>query len=107
MRAFILRRVELIANGFGDVVVIGSTHCAGTLRVKEFLTCNGHPFAYIDLDQDAAAQELLDRFNVTAADLPVLICRCDVGLRNPSNQQIAECLEFNEAIDRPVSATRG
>ena len=100
MRAFILRRVELIANGFGDVVVIGSTHCAGTLRVKEFLTRNGHPFAYIDLDQDAAAQELLDRFNVTAADVPVLICRGDAVLRNPSNQQIAECLEFNEAIDQ-------
>ena len=44
MRAFILRRVELIAGGYGDVVVIGSTHCAGTLRVKEFLTRNGHPF---------------------------------------------------------------
>ena len=100
MRAFILRRVELIANGFGDVVVIGSAHCAGTLRVKEFLTRNGHPFAYIDLDQDAPAQELLDRFNVTAADVPVLICRGDAVLRNPSNQQIAECLEFNEAIDQ-------
>ena len=50
MRAFILRRTELIARGLGDVVVIGSTHCAGTLRVKEFLTRNGHPFAYIDLD---------------------------------------------------------
>ena len=44
MRAFILRRVELIAGGFGDVVLIGSTHCAGTLRVKEFLTRNGHPY---------------------------------------------------------------
>ena len=30
MRAFILRRVELIANGLGDVVLVGSTHCAGT-----------------------------------------------------------------------------
>lgn len=58
------------------------------------------PFAYIDLDQDAAAQELFDRFNVTAADVPVLICRGDAVLRNPSNQQIAECLEFNEAIDQ-------
>jgi len=50
MRAFILRRLELIAHDFGDVVVIGSTHCAGTLRVKEFLTRNGHPFHYVDLD---------------------------------------------------------
>jgi thioredoxin reductase (NADPH) len=99
MRAFILRRSELIAAGVGDVVLIGSTHCAGTLRVKEFLTRNGHPYHYIDLDRDTDAQELLDRFHVSAADVPVLICRGDAVLRNPSNQQIAECLGFNDAID--------
>jgi thioredoxin reductase (NADPH) len=36
-RAFILRRVELIAAGIGDVVLVGSTHSAGTLRINEFL----------------------------------------------------------------------
>ena len=100
MRAFVLRRMELIAGGYGDVVLIGSTHCAGTLRVEEFLTRNGHPFHYIDLDRDADAQELLDRFQVSAADVPVLICRGDAVLRNPSNQQIADCLGFNDSIDR-------
>src|SRR5439155_747454 len=100
MRAFILRRIELIASGYGDVVLIGSTHCAGTLSVREFLTRNGHPFHYIDLDRDADAQDLLDRFHVTAADVPVLICRGDTVLRNPGNQQIADCLGFNDAIDR-------
>jgi thioredoxin reductase (NADPH) len=45
-------------------------------------------------------QDLLDRFHVAAADIPVLICRGDVVLRNPSNQQIAECLGFNEGIDQ-------
>src|SRR5437762_1183455 len=100
MRAFILRRVELIARGLGDVVLIGSAHCAGTLRVKEFLTRNGHPYAYIDLDRDADIQALLDRFHVNVADVPVLICRGDVVLRNPTNQEIAGCLGFNDAIDR-------
>src|SRR5947199_708600 len=99
MRAFILRRVELIARGFGNVVLVGSNHCAGTLRVKEFLTRNGHPYSYIDLDRNAGVQDLLDRFQVTAADVPVLICRGEVVLRNPTNQQIAGCLGFNEAID--------
>jgi thioredoxin reductase (NADPH) len=99
MRAFMLRRLELIAHEFGDVVVVGSAHCAGTLRVKEFLTRNGHPFHYIDLDRDAEAQALLDQFHVTAADVPVLICGGDVVLRNPTNAQIAECLGFNAAID--------
>jgi thioredoxin reductase (NADPH) len=100
MRAFILRRVELIAQGLGDVVLVGSNHCAGTLRVKEFLTRNGHPYSYIDLDRDESVQELLDRFHVAAADVPVLICRGEVVLRNPTNQQIADCLGFNEAIDQ-------
>jgi thioredoxin reductase (NADPH) len=61
MRAFILRRQELIARDLGDVVVIGSGHSAGTLRAKEFLARNGHPFQYIDLDRDREAQDLLDR----------------------------------------------
>src|SRR3954464_2532666 len=74
MRAFILRRVELIAHGLGDVVLVGSLHSAGTLRIKEFLTRNGHPYAYIDLDRDDDVQELLDRFQIGIADVPVLIC---------------------------------
>jgi thioredoxin reductase (NADPH) len=100
MRAFILRRLELIARDLGDVVLIGSVHCAGTLRVKEFLTRNGHPYHYIELDRDTEAQTLLDQFHVNAADVPVVICGGDVVLRNPSTQQIADCLGFNEAIDQ-------
>jgi thioredoxin reductase (NADPH) len=100
MRAFILRRVELIAHGLGDVVLIGSNHCSGTLRVKEFLTRNGHPYSYIDLDRDADVQDLLDRFRIAAADVPVLICRGEVVLRSPTNQQIADSLGFNEGIDQ-------
>jgi thioredoxin reductase (NADPH) len=100
MRAFILRRVALIDRGFGDVVLIGSPHCAGTLRVKEFLTRNGHPYTYLDLDRDREGQDLLDRFHVSAADVPVLICRGETVLRNPSNQKIADCLGFNEAINQ-------
>jgi thioredoxin reductase (NADPH) len=100
MRAFILRRVELIAHGFGDVVLVGSNYSPGTLRVKEFLTRNGHPFASIDLDRDPDVQALLDRFQVTVDDVPVVICRGVVVLRNPTNGQIADCLGFNEAIDQ-------
>jgi thioredoxin reductase (NADPH) len=99
MRAFILRRLELIARGSADVVLLGSRHSAGTLRIKEFLTRNGHPISYIDLEQDAEAQEFLDRFHVGVVDVPVLICGGRTVLRNPSNQQIAECLGLNAPID--------
>jgi thioredoxin reductase (NADPH) len=100
MRAFIFRRVELITHGIGDVVLIGSNHCSGTLRVREFLTRNGHPYSYLDLDRDSGVQELLDQFHVGVEDVPVLICRGEVVLRNPTDQQIAECLGFNDAIDQ-------
>jgi thioredoxin reductase (NADPH) len=100
MRAFILRRVELVAAGMGDVVLIGSMHSPGTLRIKEFLMRNGHPYSYIDLERDADVQNLLDSFHVGASEIPVVICRGQVVLRNPSNQQIADCLGFNDAIDQ-------
>ena len=100
MRAFILRRVELIARGVSDVVILGSTHCQGTLRIREFLTRNGHPHTMLDLDRDPGVQELLDRFHVGVADIPVVITCGEVVLRNPTNQQIADALGFNDAIDQ-------
>jgi thioredoxin reductase (NADPH) len=100
MRAFILRRVELIAHGLGDAVLVGSNNCSSTLRIKEFLTRNGHPYAYVDLDHDADVQALLDRFQISAEHVPVLICGGNIVLRNPGNQQIADCLGFNNAIEQ-------
>jgi thioredoxin reductase (NADPH) len=100
IRTLILRRVALIAREIGDVIVVGSMHSAGTLRVKEFLARNGHPFHYLDLDHDRAAVDVLDRFQVEAADIPIVICRGQTVLRNPTDVQVAECLGFNEVIDQ-------
>jgi thioredoxin reductase (NADPH) len=100
MRAFILRRAELISAGVGDIVLIGSTNSAGTLRIKEFLMRNGHPYSYVDLERDTEVQNLLDSFQISASEIPVLICRGQLALRNPTNQQIADCLGFNESVDQ-------
>ena len=99
MRAFILRRVELVAAGVGDVVSSGQHIRPGPVRIKEFLMRNGHPYTYIDLERDPDVQNLLDSFQISASEIPVLICRGQVVLRNPGNQQIADCLGFNESID--------
>jgi thioredoxin reductase (NADPH) len=99
MRAFILRRTELLAQGMGDVAVLGSSHSSDTVRMKEFFTRNGHPYTYIDLERDAEVERLLDHFHIPVADTPVVICRGQTVLRNPTNREIAECLGFNEAVD--------
>ena len=99
MRAFLLRRVALIAANAGDTVVIGSVHSAATLRIREFLNRNGQPYAYLDADKDPTVQGMLDRFGVKAGEVPVLICRYDRVLKSPSNEEIAECLGFNAALN--------
>ena len=100
MRAFLLRRVALISEGLGNVVVLGSQHSSNTLRLREFLTRNGHPHGYVDLDCDKASQELLDRFDIKLEDIPVVICSGKSVLRNPTNQKLAECLGFTGHIDK-------
>lgn len=99
MLAFILRRAELLAQGIGDVTLVGSSYSAETLRIKEFLTRNGQPYTYINLEHDPAVQNLLEHFHVSAEETPVVICRGETILRNPTNREIAGCLGFNEAID--------
>ncbi len=99
MRAFILRRVGLILGHQGDAVVIGSRHSAATLRLQEFLTRNSHPYRYVDVDVDADVQAMLDQFHVGVTDIPVLICRGDKVLKNPTNVEVADCLGFNAGMD--------
>ncbi|HTA55060.1 MAG TPA: FAD-dependent oxidoreductase [Candidatus Acidoferrales bacterium] len=99
VRAFILRRAGLVSGHIGDVVLVGSAHSADTLRLKEFLMRNGHPYAYLDLERDTDAEQLMTSFNIVASDIPVVICRGKNALRNPSNRELADCLGFNESID--------
>jgi len=100
LRAFILRRLQLIDRELGDVVILGSNHCSGLLHIIEFLTRNGHPYRMVDLDTDAASQELLDRFHLTAEDVPVVICRGSLVLKNPTVEKLADCLGLNPTLDR-------
>jgi thioredoxin reductase (NADPH) len=100
MRAFILRRVALIADKRGEAVVIGSSLSAATLRIREFLTRNGQPHTYVDVEKDPGVQALLDRFQITIHDVPVLICRYDRVLKNPTNEEVADCLGLNAGIEQ-------
>ena len=100
MRAFILRRLELVNRGQGNIVLMGSQHSAQTLHLREFLTRNEHPYTYVDLDSDKGSQALLDRFEVKPEEIPVIIC-CNAGrvMRNPTTQGLADALGLNTPVD--------
>ena len=100
MRAFILRRMGLIAaDQTGDVILVGSTHSSGTLRLVQFLTRNTYPYVMRDVESDTDAKAFLEGFNLSAADLPVVLCRGQVVLKNPSNSEVAACLGMNAQLD--------
>jgi thioredoxin reductase (NADPH) len=99
LRAFLVRRVYLIANSVGDALLIGSSHSGDTLRLREFLARNGHPHTYVDVERDPDVQAILDQFQIRVTDIPVLICRGQLVLRNPSNAEAAECFGLNAGID--------
>jgi thioredoxin reductase (NADPH) len=100
LNAFISRRVFLIANSVGDAVLIGSTHSSDTMRLREFLTRNAHPHTYLDVETDPTVQSILEHFAIPASDIPVLICRGEQALRNPSNAEAAACFGLNDEIDQ-------
>ncbi len=99
MRAFILRRLELIRRGQGNFILMGSRYSAKTLELREFLSRNGHPYTYVDLDTDKTSQELLDRFEIKLDEIPVVVCNQHGVLRNPTVQKLADGLGFNSGID--------
>jgi thioredoxin reductase (NADPH) len=106
MRAFIMRRLELIRHGVGNLVLLGSQYSARTLEIREFLSRNAHPYSYIDLDRDRTSQEFLDRFEVKPSEVPVVVCNGgQYVLRCPSIRDLAARLGFDVATGANKSGT--
>jgi thioredoxin reductase (NADPH) len=99
MRAFILRRMGLLASEHAEVTLVGSRTCSATLRLREFLTRNAHPHVSLELEADAEVQALLERFRVRPDEIPVVIGHCGRVFRRPSVRDIAEYLNMNPAVD--------
>jgi thioredoxin reductase (NADPH) len=97
-RALIERRLRMIRYGFGGVRLIGSRHSADTLRLREFLTRNSHPYVYLDVEDDAETASLLERLHIRPEEVPIVIWTGTQVLRNPSNRAVAECLGFSGEI---------
>lgn len=92
LHAFLERRAALIRAG-GGLKVVGSRFSAGTHRILEFLARNRIAFAWLDVERDAAADEVLRTFAISPAETPVVVCGARL-LRNPSNEAIAQVVGF-------------
>ena len=91
MRALILRRVGLIESGAGPII-IGDEADADVLRLVNFLRRNGHPYQRLDPTGDTCAETLVQRFQVSTEELPIVLCPGGQLLRNPTEHQLARCV---------------
>jgi thioredoxin reductase (NADPH) len=88
--AFIARRSILIEAGAG-IKLLGSRYSQDTRRLREFLARNRQPYQWMDLEDDAEAEELLHTLALEPADTP-LVLSGDGMLRNPSNAELGAAL---------------
>ncbi len=99
MRAFILRRIGLLNQVTNEMILLGSRHSGSTQRIREFLSRNGQPFTYQDVETDPSVQVLLDRFHVGVDDVPVIICQGGHVLKNPTIEILASASGLSPDLD--------
>jgi len=99
MRALILRRVALLEVGAGGPVIVGRVDHPDVVRLEGFLSRNGHPYQRLDAETDADAKALLERFHMSHAELPIVVCPNGQLLRNPSEFVLARCIGMVVPID--------
>jgi thioredoxin reductase (NADPH) len=92
MRALILRRAQILQDGIGGPVIVGSAENAEVLRLEGFLARNGTPHMRLDPETDPEANALIERFHVDPGQLPIVLCSDGKFLHNPSNDQLARCM---------------
>ena len=98
MRALIFRRVGLIESGAGPVV-IGDEQNSDVLRLVNFLRRNGHPYQQLNPGNDNCAKTLVERFQVTDDELPIVLCPGGQLLRNPTEGQLGRCVGLVGPVD--------
>jgi thioredoxin reductase (NADPH) len=99
MRAFILRRVAMMSQETNELVLLGSRHSGTTAHIREFLSRNGQPFTYQDVETDPSVQQLLDRFHIGVDDVPVILCRGGHVFKNPSIEALSSKLGLTTQLD--------
>ncbi|ALL70331.1 Thioredoxin reductase (plasmid) [Paraburkholderia caribensis MBA4] len=88
IRAFILRRVEMIEHGSGPVL-IGDREDTQLIALQRFLRRNSYPFTVIDSRTASETPALATRISASAADFPIVACPDGTILHAPDECQIA------------------
>lgn len=99
MRALILRRLGLIEQGLGPIIV-GDAGDAHLVSLQGFLRRNAYPASIVDARTDADAVRLLSGLTTGPADFPLVFCPDGSVLRAPDEAQLATRLGLVPTFER-------
>jgi thioredoxin reductase (NADPH) len=99
MRAYILRRVELINFGGAGSVLIGHPGEPNLVRLQGFLTRSGYPHVVLDAASDHEGRGLVERLGILASELPLMVCPSGTVLKHPTDAEAACCLGITPELD--------
>jgi thioredoxin reductase (NADPH) len=92
MRAFILRRVQLINNHPGGPILIGPPEHARLFQLENFLLRNAYPYTRRDPATNPEAAEVVKRHWQSDDDWPLVVLPDGFVLRNPSLKEVGRCV---------------
>ena len=99
MRALILRRVALVESGAGGPVLVGPAESAGVSRLRNFLSRNGIPHLLLDPNGDAEARLIVERYEPSSDELPLVLCPDGSVMRNPTEGDLARSIGMLDMED--------
>jgi thioredoxin reductase (NADPH) len=102
MRAYILRRVELINFGGAGSVLIGNPGEPNLVRLQGFLTRSGYPHVVLDAASDHEGRGLVERLGILASELPLMVCPNGTVLKHPTDAEAACCLGITPELDPAI-----
>ncbi len=92
LRGFLTRRALLLDQGFTGLRIVGSRYSRDTVRLTQFVARNGIPHTWIDVEDDAAAAEILEQLGVSVEEIPVVITGSGEVLRRPTIAALADTM---------------
>ncbi len=91
LRAYLIRRSVLVGLGVG-LRIIGSRYSPDARRLRDFAARNRLPARWLDLEDDADAESLLNQLGIRPEDTPIVILHDQRVLRNPGNAELAAAI---------------
>jgi len=90
LKTFLLRQQGLLEEVEGGIKVLGKENAGSTYVLRDFMDKNNLWYNFIDIDKHKQAQELLESFDLSEVDLPVLIDGNNNVAKNPTVEDLAK-----------------